>query len=79
MLFACRQGAVRQSHAMESAGDCHATAFPGGCSMRRLKRVLLVISQLHGPGRSLDPGYARSNHVNLLHGIVAMMYKPGTP
>jgi hypothetical protein len=29
--------------------------------MHRLKRLLLVLYLLHGPGQSLDPGYARKN------------------
>jgi hypothetical protein len=39
------------------AGDVHL----GNCSMRRLKRLLLVLYLLHGPGQYLDPGYARKN------------------
>jgi hypothetical protein len=33
----------------------------GNCSMHRIKRLLLALYPLHGPGQPLNPGYARSN------------------
>jgi hypothetical protein len=35
-------------------GDSFVTLFLGNCSMRRLRRLLLVLYLLHAPGQPLD-------------------------